>query len=366
MTSWRTDGAIRVLAARPPAQGYAGRAVRYTGPAPARRGLQRKGPAADNRTVPGSLRAAIVLVVALLSAGCAPVYWLGAKLLYDKAPNPPSVQLAVSYDPSAPDDPKRQLDLYFPGGRDFPTVVFVHGGGWAWGDRTQSFGGADVYRNIGRFLASHGIGAAVIGYRLVWPLDWHEQVGDVARAVAWVQAHVAERGGRADRIFLMGHSAGAQLAARVATDPTWLSQAGGAPGGICGVVAVSGAGYDLGDIDTYRAGFDPLYFAERFGGSRLDGTWWHDASVVPFLDATDPPFLVISATGESRGLRRQSTLFHDALRKAGVASTFVTVKGSSHERIILELSRDDKTAGPATLEFLRTTPCPRSAGAPPS
>lgn len=315
------------------------------------------------RATIGPMTLAVALAVALAaSAGCAPVYWLGARVLYNTAPAPPSVTLDLSYDPSAPDDPKRQLDLYLPGGRDFPLVVFVHGGGWAWGDRTQSFGGADVYRNIGRFLASKGVGAAVIGYRLVWPLDWQSQVGDVARAVAWVQAQAAARGGSRDRIFLMGHSAGAQLAARVATDPSWLEKEGGSPAGLCGVVAVSGAGYDLGDIDTYRDGFDPLYFAERFGGSRLDGTWWRDASVLPWIDAGDPPFLVVSATGESPALRRQSRLLDAALKKAGVPVTFTTVKGSSHERIILELSRADKTAGPAVLRFLRETACPRTSG----
>ena len=111
----------------------------------------------------------------MLCQGCAPAYWLGARVLYDKAPSPPAVELNVSYDPAAPADPKRQLDLYLPGTRDFPTVVFVHGGGWAWGDRTQTFGGADVYRNVGRFLAGRGIATAVIGYRLVWPLDWHRR-----------------------------------------------------------------------------------------------------------------------------------------------------------------------------------------------
>lgn len=301
---------------------------------------------------------------ALALQGCAPVFWLGARVLYDKAPAPPRVELAVPYDPAATDDSKRQLDLYLPGGRDFATVVFVHGGGWAWGDRTQRFGGADIYRNIGRFLASQGVGAAVIGYRLVWPLDWQSQVGDVARAVAWVQRHIGERGGTQDRVFLMGHSAGAQLAARVSVDPPWLQREGGAARPICGVIAVSGAAYDLGDIETYRAGFDPLYFAERFGGSRLDGAWWRDASVVPFLDAGDPPFLVISATGESRALRRQSALFFDALTKAGIGATRVNVNGSSHERVILELSRADKTAGPAVLDFVRRTPCPRATAGP--
>jgi acetyl esterase/lipase len=331
--------------------------------------------------VPGSVRSAphtkpwslwrtcqvaTLLAAAITSQGCALTYWLGARLFYDRAPAPPAVELNVAYDATAPDDPKRQLDLYLPGGRDFPTVVFLHGGGWAWGDRTQSFGGADIYRNIGRFLASQGIGAAVISYRLIWTVDWHDQLGDVARAVAWVQAHIAERGGEPNRLFLLGHSAGAQLAARVAVDPSWLAAAGGDSHGVCGVAAVSGAGYDLGDADTYRRGFDPLYFAERFGGSRMDGSWWHDASVLPWLDAGDPPFLIVSATGEHGGLQRQSRLFHERLQETGVPSTFVRVNGSGHERIILELSRADKTAGPAVLAFIRDTPCPRPPAAAPT
>ncbi|MGE0360694.1 MAG: alpha/beta hydrolase [Vicinamibacterales bacterium] len=306
-----------------------------------------------------AFRLTLVLAAALASQGCGPVYWLGTRLFYDKAPGPPIVRLGVSYDPTAPDDPKRQLDLYLPAGRDYPVVVFAHGGGWAWGDRTQSFGGADVYRNIGRFLAGRGIGTAVIGYRLVWTVEWRDQLADVARAVAWVQDHIGEFGGRPDRLFVMGHSAGAHLVSRIATDPDWVADAGGSPRGICGAVAVSGAGYDLGDIDTYRLGFDPTYFAERFGGSRLDGSWWRDASVWPWLDPGDPPFLVVYASGEHPSLQRQSRLFHARLTAAGVLSTLTPVRGSSHERIILELSRGDKTAGAAILAFLHDTPCPR-------
>lgn len=305
-------------------------------------------------------RLAVVLAAAVLASGCGPIYWLGMRFFYDKAPAPPTELLDVPYDPEAPGDPRRQLDLYLPGGRDFPTVVFVHGGGWAWGDRLQRFGGADVYRNVGRFLASQGIGAAVVGYRLIWTVEWRDQLADVARSVAWVQRHVAERGGRADRVFVAGHSAGAQLAARIATDPAWLEAAGGSAAALCGVAAVSGAGYDLGDIETYRAGFEPTYFAERFGGSRLDGSWWHDASVTPWIDAADPPFLVVFASGEARGLQRQSAVLLQALEQAGVPARRVMVRGSSHERLVLELSRGDKTAGPALVAFVRETPCPRT------
>jgi hypothetical protein len=80
------------------------------------------------------------------------VRWVGIQLFYDKADLPPNQSLKnISYDPSAPDDPKRQLDLFMPAGRDWPMVVFIHGGGWTWGDRAQKIGGADIYGNIRPF-----------------------------------------------------------------------------------------------------------------------------------------------------------------------------------------------------------------------
>ena len=69
------------------------------------------------------------------------------------------------------------------------------------GDRAQKFGGADVYGNIGRFLASEGFGAAIISYRLLWTTDWRTQAMDAARAVAWVEQNIAARGGDPRRIF---------------------------------------------------------------------------------------------------------------------------------------------------------------------
>src|SRR6185295_15486153 len=121
---------------------------------------------------------------------------------------------------------KRQLDLFLPSAPDFATVVFVHGGGWTSGDRMLTTGGADVYRNIGRFLAARGFATAVISYRLLFDVDWRGQAGDVARAVAFVQKSIEAKGGRPHGVFLMGHSAGAQLATRIALEPEWLTTAG--------------------------------------------------------------------------------------------------------------------------------------------
>ena len=90
---------------------------------------------------------------------------------------------------------------------------------------------------------------------------------------------------------------------------------------------MSGVGYDLGDADTYRVGFNPLYFAERFGGSRLDGSLVaRRLGAGRGSTAAIRRFSIVSATGEHGGLRRQSRLFEERLRTAGVPTTFVQVQ----------------------------------------
>jgi acetyl esterase/lipase len=109
-------------------------------------------------------------------------------------------------------DPKHRLDLYLPHGNDWPIMVFIHGGGLNSGDKALRVCGNDVYGNIGRFYASHGIGVAVINYRLQRKVTWREQVDDVAHAVAWVYAHAPGYGANTGRLFVAGHSAGGYLA----------------------------------------------------------------------------------------------------------------------------------------------------------
>lgn len=313
-------------------------------------------------------RVALVVTALLTLPACAPAYWLGMRIYYEKADIPPDrVSMNIGYDPTAPDDHKRQLDLYTPLGRDWPTVVFIHGGGWAWGDRSQRFGGEDVYGNIGRFLANEGFGAAIISYRLIWKTDWRTQASDVARAVAWVQQHIAARGGDPRRVFLMGHSAGAQLAMRIAVDPQWLAAVNGRKDAICGVVAVSGAGYDLEDRVSERLEGDDRYFVQRFGGSVTENgadasttAWRREATVLPLLDAGDPPFLSLLADGDYASIHHQVRLADERLGQLGLSRGFVIVRNMDHERIVLELSRGDKVAGRAILAFLRDTPCPRT------
>ena len=299
----------------------------------------------------------MTLVLAL--GGCGAVEWLGVRLLYEEATLPVDRVLAdVPYrDGPDSDAVKHRLDFFLPAGEGWPVLIFVHGGGWTAGDKGLMAGGADVYRNIGRFYASQGIGTAVISYRLQPAVTWREQVDDVAHAVAWVKAHAASHGGDPGSLFLMGHSAGAQLSAYLALDARPLEKLGLSPRVLCGVIPVSGAGYDLADDKTYELGAERPWYEERFRAGDPGDAWLHDASAINYVQREAPPFLLIHVTNEWKSLHHQNRLLHTALTEAGAQSELVVVPGQGHNRMVLTLSRQDKTPVPEILRFVRQSPC---------
>lgn len=299
-------------------------------------------------------RLAAAVPAALLLTGCAVVERAGMAVLYQKAVLPDGQMMSdVAYGP----EPRHRLDLFLPSGRKgWATAIFIHGGSWTSGDKNLRVGGADVYGNIGRYLAGQGIGVAVINYRLQPQVGWRDQVDDVARATAWVHRHIAAQGGRGDRLFLFGHSAGAQLAAFTGLNGGALARAGVPGDTVRGVIAVSGAGLDLTDAGTYALGHRPEYYRGIIDPDQTNPAWQHDGSAISYIGKTSPPFLVMVGSLEEKAMQRQSRRLHEALTASGVPSTFLEGRGQSHGRIVLTLSRPDKTAGPAVVEFIRSHP----------
>ena len=114
----------------------------------------------------------------------------------------------------------QRLDVYaLNDAKRAPVMVYVHGGGWRRGDKSAVGRKAQFFTGLGWVLVS-------TNYRLLPEGKHPTNVQDVAQALAWVHDHVAEHGGDPERIFLMGHSAGAHLAALVATDERHLKAAG--------------------------------------------------------------------------------------------------------------------------------------------
>ncbi len=308
------------------------------------------------------IRLTLVSALSMLVTGCTTIQRIGLSFVYDEADLPDAdVRRDLAYRDTG--NPKHRLNLFLPladsvRAAPWPFVVFVHGGGWTEGDRDYTFGGADIYNNIGRFFAQHGIGAATVSYRLMPEATWREQVDDVEAAIRWVQTHASDYGGDARNVFVMGHSAGAYLAAFAALDTTRALD-------ICGVMPVSGAALDLTDRETYDLEDNFDYYAHRFSPDKQaletppaePFAWQRDASPILQIHPDAPPFLILYAGGETEALQRQSRLFDAALQSAGVESEIVVVPGQSHSRIVPTLSRDDRTAGPALLRFVRRQAC---------
>ncbi len=136
-------------------------------------------------------------------------------------------------------DARQQVDVYIPVGpaTGAPIAVFFYGGSWSSGDRAD-------YRFVGEALASRGIVTMVADYRLSPGVRYPVFLQDCALAVRWAADHAAAFGASRERLFLVGHSAGAYNAAMLALDPRWLAGAGLAPRQLAGWVGLAGP-YDF-------------------------------------------------------------------------------------------------------------------------
>jgi acetyl esterase/lipase len=238
-----------------------------------------------------------------------------------QTPSNVEVQTGIPYTNGAPADAdKNKLDLYLPRDRkNFPVLVFVHGGSWRSGDRS-------LYKALGDRFARAGIGVAIPSYRLMPQNPYPAQIEDVAAAFAWVHGNIAQRGGDVSRIYLSGHSAGAHLAALLALDEKYLKKFDLARTAIRSVIAMSGV-YDVDKLDTFLvAGGDK--------GNR------HDASPMAHAHSGAPPFLISYCQWDYLGLPKQARDFTSTLKKNFVSAQLLYVPGESHISEVISLVQD--------------------------
>ena len=155
---------------------------------------------------------------------------------------PPSTYRAsrgLTYGPEA----RNQLDVYAPpAAQGAPTVVFYYGGNWHGGARAD-------YLFAGEALASKGFVAVIPDYRLYPEVRFPAFLQDCAQAAGWTLRRISQFGGDPQRVFVMGHSAGAYNAAMIALAPEYLRLAGAAPPRIRGLIGLAGP-YDFLPLQT--------------------------------------------------------------------------------------------------------------------
>lgn len=179
---------------------------------------------------------------ALLLGGCSPIDLLNA--------TSPVAETRVATDiPYAAGD-RRRLDVYRPAAAETaraPVVVFFYGGRWSGGERGD-------YAFVGAALAEQGIVVVIPDYRVYPQVRFPAFVQDGARAVRWTREQISRYGGDPERIHVMGHSAGAHIAALLNLDPDYLGN--DAP--LAGMIGLAGP-YDFLPLeaDDLRDMFGP-------------------------------------------------------------------------------------------------------------
>jgi arylformamidase len=219
-------------------------------------------------------------------------------------------------------DPKQRLDLVRPAGvAKAPVLLFVHGGGWSIGDKSQAAGNKAVWAN------SKGWAFASANYRLVPQATVEQQAADVASAIAWLRTNAAREGLDPDRIVLMGHSAGAHLAALVGTDPRYLKTAGVQLSAVKGVVLLDGAGYDVPTQASAEMNIVKPMYEAAFGTDPK-----RQAALSPTRHAGAPNVArwLILPIERRQDSQAQSKGLADALGHAGASATVVAVPAESH------------------------------------
>ncbi len=247
---------------------------------------------------------------------------------------------------------RQVLDVYsLPDAKNLPVVFWIHGGGWQTGDKANVQIKPQAFMDKGFVFVS-------TNYRL-WPsVDMATIVRDIAKSIRWVHDHIAEYGGDPSRLFIMGHSAGAQLAALVCTDDRYLKAEGLSLAITKGCVPVDGDTYDVPAMietaETRRRvhGLPQAKFGhrEKFGN---DPAKHRDFSAVTHVakDKGIPPFLILHVA-EHPDTSAQAQRLGNVLKDAGVPVTVFGAKETNHTKINANLGLPDDPATKALFEFL--------------
>ncbi len=247
---------------------------------------------------------------------------------------------------------RQVLDVHAPSGaKNLPVVFWIHGGGWQGGDKTSVQLKPQAFVDKGFVFVS-------TNYRLLPEVDMETIVHDIAKAIRWTHSHIAEYGGDPNRMLVMGHSAGAQLAALICTDDRYLKAEGITLGTIKGCVPVDGDTFDVPAIievaeTRCRVHGLPLpKFGHRlkFGN---DPKKHQELSAVMHVakEKGIPPFLILHVA-DHPDTTAQAQRLGNVLNEAGIRATLFGGRDTTHSWINENLGQPDDPATKALFEFV--------------
>ncbi len=249
-------------------------------------------------------------------------------------PKEPYAGITVTRNLAFGPDPLQTVDVLEPTtpGKPRPVMVFVHGGGFVRGDKAQT-------DSMLVWAVNHGMVGVDVNYRLAPKDPWPAGAQDLASAIAWTRANIASHGGDPDRIFIWGHSAGANHVA----DYVGHSELQGPEAkGVRGAIILS------------------AFYAEAVGGPNpyygTDPSLSTSSASIARLVKTPIPLFVANAEYDPDGFRAFGAALDEALTKAGKAHGRMFLKDHDHLSEGLAVGTSDVSLTKPLLKWIQATP----------
>ena len=254
-------------------------------------------------------------------------------------------------------DNAQRLDLFTPDTKNFPVVIFVHGGSLTSGDK----GDSDYGKVCDAFPAA-GVGCVNVNYRLLPAAAWPAPADDVAAAIAWVYTNIAARGGDPRQLFLLGHSSGAMLVALVGSDARFLARHQLTTGVLRGVMPMGSIMWD----DDLRQSI------ENNGRERVDAAFARDPRgrafgslenyesqwPINYVRAGLPAYHFLIAESEQINppILRTNQKFVEESRARGNRAELTVINGRTHYSNIRQLHQQGDQVLATVLAFVKGIP----------
>ena len=253
---------------------------------------------------------------------------------------------------ASPAHERQVLDVYAADGAEgLPVVFWIHGGGWQTGDKS------DVQIKP-RVFTERGFVFVSTNYRLLPEVEMDVLIRDVARSLGWVHKNIVQYGGDPQRIFVMGHSAGAQLAALICIDERYANAEGVPFDVLKGCVPVDGDTYDLPAIimtAEFRQTLHGLPLP-KFGHRAKFGN--DPAKHIDFSAVTHtakgkgiPPFLILHVAGHP-DVTAQARRLGAVLAESDVPVKVFGARETTHRKLNADLGLPDDPATGELFKFL--------------
>ena len=218
---------------------------------------------------------------------------------------------------------RQRLDVYRPRTErrsPRPVVVFFYGGGWTRGDRRD-------YKFAAEALVSRGYVVVIPDYRLYPEVRFPVFVEDGAAATAWTLANIDRFGGDSARVYVMGHSSGAHIAALLTLDERYLQEANVGDQRLAGMIGLAGP-YDFLPLST-------SYLKTLFGPAEH----YPASQPINFVGGDEPPLLLLHGLDDTVVRLRNTQNLATRVKEAGGAVSVKIYPGTNHVQIVGALAR---------------------------